>query len=293
MLAENFVSFLSNDLSIAGAILGWPQDFIERIRTWNQTGTRDQAPPLEHRDELTHYGLIGPDGRLTPLGTDIYYHVSESVWQAGHKGLDGMLELGAIGPRVRVLDVGCGAAQTLRLLQPDRPVALAGVDVDVKALALGYQFARLEHVPVTLAATSAYTLPFETASFDLVVTRVALNYMHQRRALAEMVRMLRPGGFLFCRVERIWHDFGRIMRSPSPTALICRFRDLGYGAIHALSGLQPVPGSTLRGGRAFATGGRLRRILESLGCRVQSIVESHNCPAMLGHPTQLVVVAER
>ena len=100
-----------------------------------------------------------------------------------------------------------------------------------------------------------------------MMTRVALNYMQQGRALTEMAS-LRPGGFLFCRVERIWHDFALIARSPSPAALICRCRDFGYGVIHSLAGLQPTPGTTLRGGRAFATARRLSRILNSLGCHV-------------------------
>ena len=126
-----------------------------------------------------------------------------------------------------------------------------------------------------------------------MMTRVALNYMQQRRALTEMARVLRPGGFLFCRVERIWHDFALIARSPSPAALICRCRDFGYGVIHSLAGLQPTPGSTLRGGRAFATARRLSRILNSFGCHVVRVVDSPNGPTVLGHRTQLIVVAPK
>ena len=151
------------------------------------------------------------------------------------KGLTGSSRLGAIGPRVRVLDVGCGAAQTLRLLEPDRPVERAGVDTNLRALALGCQLAGLERIPITLAAATAHALPFREGSFDLGLTRVALNYMHQRRALTEMARVLRPGGFLFCRVERVWHDLSLIVGSPSSAALLCRCRDFGYG-------VDPLPG---------------------------------------------------
>jgi SAM-dependent methyltransferase len=292
-LATNLLSFLPGEETVARAIVSWPAEFIQRLKTWIESGGTSDTPAHDFREQLAHHGLVRSDGSLTPFGADVRYHVSEFRWQTGRKGLDGILELGAIGPRVRVLDVGCGAAQTLRSLEPDRPVELVGVDTNLRALALGCQFARLEGVPIVLAAATAYALPFREGSFDLVLVRVALNYMHQRRALTEMVRTLRPGGFLFCRVERIWHDLSLIAHSPSPSALACRCRDLGYGSIHSLLGWQTMPGSTLRGGRAFATAGRLVRILKSLGCRTLRVMESPNGPKILGHRTQLVVVAQR
>jgi SAM-dependent methyltransferase len=292
-LAPNLLNFLAGEESVARAILTWPLEFIQWVRTWVEKGWTNETLPPDFRRQLTEHGLIRPDGSFTSLGSDIRYHVCEIEWQAGQKGLDGALELDAIGPRVRVLDAGCGAGQTLRLLEPDRPVELFGVDTDLRALALGCQLARLESIPITFAAATAHALPFREGSFDLVMTRVALNYMQQRRALTEMARVLRPGGFLFCRVERIWHDFALIARSPTPAALICRCRDFGYGVIHSLAGLQPTPGSTLRGGRAFATARRLSRILNSLGCHVVRVLESPNGPTVLGHRSQLIVVARK
>ena len=292
-LAPNLLSFVPGNQPVAEAILAWPPEFVHALGSWERDGDPADTAADTFREQLAHHRLLRPDGSLTSLGGDVRYHVSELKWQAGRKGLDGILSLDAIGPRVRVLDVGCGAAQTLRSLEPDRPVELVGVDANVRALALGSQFARIERIPLLLAAASAYALPFQDQSFDLILSRVALNYMHQRRALTEMIRTLRPGGFLFCRVERIWHDLALIADSPSPKALACRCRDLGYGVIHSLAGSQPTPGSTLRGGRAFATAGRLRRSLESLDCHVLRVVESPNGPKFLGHRTQLVVVAQR
>ena len=204
-----------------------------------------------------------------------------------------MLELAALGPPARVLDVGCGAAQTLRHMKLNRPAELLGVDTNVRALALGCRFARLENLPVTLATATAYALPFREDSFDLVFSRVALNYMHQRRALTEIVRVLRPGGIIFCRAERIWHDFSLIVRSRTARSLVCRCRDFGYGMIQSLTGSQMMPGSRMRGGRAFATAHRLGQILRSLGCHVLRRTESPNCPMILGHRTQLIVVARK
>jgi SAM-dependent methyltransferase len=273
--------------------LNWPPEFVQRLKTWDRCHDSCEILTENFQERLAHHGLIRSDGDLTSLGEIVHYHVSEFRLQTGRKGLDGMLELGAVGTRLRVLDVGCGAAQTLRLLERDRRVELVGVDVDLSALALGCQFAGLEGLPVTLAMASSYALPFQDCRFDLVLTRVALNYMHQRRALTEMVRVLRPGGQLFCGVEGIWHDLSYIVRSRSLRALVCRCRDFGYGVVHSYVGWQPVPGSTLGGGRTFATAGQLGRILNSLDCRVCRVAESPHGTRILGRPTQLLVIAQR
>jgi SAM-dependent methyltransferase len=293
ILAPNLIKFLPGEDTVAQTILNWPPEFVQRLKKWDGIRGSGEIATEDFQELLTDHGLIRSDGSFTSLGQNVHYHVSEYRLQTGRKPLDGLLELDAVGPQVRALDVGCGAAQTLRLLQPDRPVELFGVDVDLSALALGCRFALLEGLSVTLAMAPAYALPFRECSFDLVLTRVALNYMHQRRALTEMVRVLRPGGTLFCGVEGIRHDLSYMVRSRSLRALVCRCRDFGYGVVHSLVGWQPMPGSTLRGGRTFATAYRLGRILESLGCRVCRASESPDGPEFMGRRTQLIVIARR
>lgn len=289
-LAPNLFGFRPGDEAVARAILGWPTEFVRKLDKWARNGGTGVDLAGDFREQLARHGLTRPDGSLTPLGDEVRYHVSEYDWQAGRKGLDGVLDLGEIGDRVRMLDVGCGAAQTLRRIEPDRRVDLAGVDTSPTALALGCRFARLQDLPIALGLATAYALPFRDGSFDLVLTRVALNYMHQRKALTEMARVLRPGGFLFCRVEGIRHDYSLLCSARSFRGLACRCRDFGYGMIHSLTGWQMTPGSLLRGGRAFATAGRIARIMESLNCHVLRMTESPNGPKVLGHRTQFIVV---
>lgn len=272
------------------AILAWPDEFVRSLPGWAEAlaagAEYDRGGPRRH-------GLTDATGALTPLGLNVQYHLDEHRWQRGRKGLDGVLDLAAVGPTVRALDVGCGAAQTLRRLEPDRPAELFGIDRDGVAVALGARLARAEGIDVGLARGAATRLPFRDASFDLVLTRVALNYMHQPTAVAEMARVLRPGGYLFCRVERVWHDLRGLRHAPGVKAFVCRLRDLGWGAVHAVTGWQPVPGPGLRGARAFASAGRLRRALAPLGCRVTRAVESPNGPELAGRRTQLIVVARK
>jgi ubiquinone/menaquinone biosynthesis C-methylase UbiE len=89
-----------------------------------------------------------------------------------------------------VLDVGCGAGQTLiaGILSEGRECF--GVDIDLEALALGRTFS----TELRLACANGEALPFPGGSFDLVVCRVALPYMHIATAIGEMGRVARPGG---------------------------------------------------------------------------------------------------
>jgi ubiquinone/menaquinone biosynthesis C-methylase UbiE len=101
----------------------------------------------------------------------------------------------ATGP---ILDVGCGGGQFLAALARSRPEAsLHGVDYSVaqvnRAKARLSRFgARVEihHAP-------AENLPFEDNTFAAVVSCGAIkHWQNQADGLAEMVRVLRPGGLL-------------------------------------------------------------------------------------------------
>jgi SAM-dependent methyltransferase len=295
VVGDHFLDFGVNRGDAAAVITAWPKDFVRALPAWAEGCAAGNVSSAVVGDASLHrHGLVAADGSLTALGQTVRYHLDEYRWQQGRKGLDGVLELSALGPTARVLDVGCGAGQTLRRLDPDRPVELFGVDTDPVALALGSQLAQVEGIELCLAGAAATALPFRDAAFDLVLTRVALNYMQQRSALREMVRVLRPRGFLFCRVERIWHDLSLLRTARAPKALFCRLRDLGWGTMHALTGWQPLLASrTLSPGRLFASAGRLRRILRPLGCNVIHAAESPNGPLLAARRTQLIVVAQK
>ncbi len=93
----------------------------------------------------------------------------------------------------RILDVGCGAGQTLIGSKLPRTVFAVGLDNDHSALSLGKQFS----AGIEFVSGQGETLPFKNESFDLVICRVALPYMHISRALSEMSRVTRSGGDLW------------------------------------------------------------------------------------------------
>jgi ubiquinone/menaquinone biosynthesis C-methylase UbiE len=97
----------------------------------------------------------------------------------------------AFPPDRRVLDVGCGAGQTLIACYGDRRPF--GVDVDVEALRLGRSLTDR----VAFIGAAAEHLPFRDSSFDVVTARVSLPYTDLRLSLPEIRRVLKPGGFFW------------------------------------------------------------------------------------------------
>jgi SAM-dependent methyltransferase len=107
-----------------------------------------------------------------------------------------------VPPSARVLDIGCGAGQTLLAAYGDRPTF--GVDVDHDALRLGTAMAG----SVRFVRAAAEALPWRDGQFDLVVARVSLPYTDLRRSLAEARRVLRDGGMLWMTL----HGFSTVWR---------------------------------------------------------------------------------
>jgi len=119
----------------------------------------------------------------------VQYHLGE-LEIARNSSAPGHL-LPPIPPGCRaVLDIGCGAGQTLIASDLGDGVLACGVDPVADALALG----RTLTDRVQFGAAMGEQLPFASETFDLVFSRVALPYMNIPRALDEIFRVLRPGG---------------------------------------------------------------------------------------------------
>ncbi len=98
-------------------------------------------------------------------------------------------------PGEHVLDVGCGLAQdTAVLAQLVGPGGRAvGFDASETLLAQ----ARAQHPQLELVRGDIASLPFPDASFDVVRTdRVLIHVVDPAAAMAEMARVLKPGGRL-------------------------------------------------------------------------------------------------
>lgn len=101
----------------------------------------------------------------------------------------------ALRPGEWLLDVGCGTGTLLAVVQRAAP-AVSVVGTDLAPEMLGAARTKLRG-QVPLVAADAAGLPFQTGSFDVVVSSSSFHYWPDPGAgLAELARVLRPGGRL-------------------------------------------------------------------------------------------------
>ena len=156
----------------------------------------------------------------------------------------------AASPGERVADVGCGPGfYVLEMLQQVGPEgAVVGLDASPQMLAVAGR--RCEgHENVSFLEADAKSLPLDDGGFDAVVTVQVLEYVDDvEAALAELFRVLRPGGRLVAwavdwatlsvhstdpertrRVLRAWDD--HLAHRSLPRTLAPRLRATGFGDV--------------------------------------------------------------
>ncbi|MFE2140671.1 class I SAM-dependent methyltransferase [Streptomyces sp. NPDC059456] len=99
----------------------------------------------------------------------------------------------------RILDAGCGSGPLSAALR-DRGAVVTGIDVSAGMLALARR--RLGDDAALHLADLRDPLPFDDGAFDDVVASLVLHYLEDwGPALAELRRVLRPGGRLIASVD--------------------------------------------------------------------------------------------
>jgi D-aspartate ligase len=102
----------------------------------------------------------------------------------------------------RVLEIGCGAGQTAVALA-QRGYRVHALDATPQMLALAAGAARAAGVTtLTTALGDAHALELADGDFDVVIALGVLPWLHgEAQALAEMARVLRPGGWLIATAD--------------------------------------------------------------------------------------------
>lgn len=148
---------------------------------------------------------------------------------------DHLLDAAEPLPGERVLDVGTGTGIVARLAarRVGRTGDVAGLDASPAMLRVAHDAADHEALAISWYEGMAERLPFSDARFDLVLCQFALMFFRDRpAALAEMRRVLRPGGRLALSV------FQGIERHPFYAALDRAIeRQLGRSTIAAIFAL--------------------------------------------------------
>ncbi len=107
---------------------------------------------------------------------------------------DAFLAWIAMQPQRNWLDVGCGTgALCQRILEKQSPARIVGVDPSDGFIA--HARAHISDPRASFQVGDAQALPFANGEFDAAVPGLVLNFVpDQRKAVAEMRRVVRPGG---------------------------------------------------------------------------------------------------
>ena len=132
------------------------------------------------------------------------------------------LELIGVGPRERLLDIASGNGDSAVLAAREHGCVVTGIDFGEAAVLGARRAADAAGIGdlVAFRVGDAEALPFDDQSFDAVLCECSLcTFADKRRALAEVRRVLRPGGRVA--IADVLADHARLpasLRGPLATA---------------------------------------------------------------------------
>ena len=142
-----------------------------------------------------------PEGYIPALGHDLLTPLYDPLikWlmhEAKFKGR--LIEQAGINEGHRVLDLGCGTGTLAVMAKQCQPRAeVTGLDGDSKVLEIARAKAEKAGVDPIFDEGMSYQLPYGDETFDRVLSSLMLHHLStddKKRTLAEVFRVLRPGG---------------------------------------------------------------------------------------------------
>jgi SAM-dependent methyltransferase len=113
------------------------------------------------------------------------------------------------------LDAGCGDGRYLAALAGELPPRRAGVDISERILETARQ-----RVDADLRQANLEALPFRDGEFDVVLcSQVIEHVLDADAAVAELVRVLRPGGTLVISTDNARNYVTRTINAPRTAAV--------------------------------------------------------------------------
>ena len=114
-----------------------------------------------------------------------------------------------VRPGAQVLSVGCGPGVILSAVTAmDSSIRATGIDISSDRVQQAVQRNR-ENTRVKFVCGDAQAMEFQSNSFDLVYSRMLLQYLREKeQAVAEMTRVCKPGGTVLLQDldgQLLWH----------------------------------------------------------------------------------------
>ncbi len=176
-----------------------------------------------------------------------------------------ILDRMALGPGLSCLDVGCGNGYAVRAMAARVGEAGQARGVDVSPAMIARAIAETNPPQISYRVAPADVLPYDDGVFDRLLSVEAIYYLPDpRAALAEWVRVLKPGGSLWVMLDfyqenpysRCWAELIDLPMHYLPEA---RYRELLQAV--GLTGVfsdrllhpEPVDAATFRPGWGYET----------------------------------------
>lgn len=162
-----------------------------------------------------------------------------------------------------ILDIGCGIGQTLIASKLEDRQLVVGMDIEVEPLVYGSQ----NYKTIQYLNGNAETLPFADNSFDKIISRVALPYTDIPESVAELARVLKPGGSIWVTLHplsKTMQQFGTSTKSLDLRGLVFRSYAIMNGiAFHVAGKLYRWPKGNVM--ESFQTRHGMTRCLKNHG----------------------------
>lgn len=197
------------DFPFAEYLRVWPGALAEFPRVWWRSvrSAHDDLPPDVSREAYPGYylrtfhwqsdgWLSDRSARLYDAGVEFLFGGTADVMR--RMAIPPVVEAVRSRRRPRILDVGCGTGRFLKQLGRACPDSrLYGLDLSPYYLRRAHDVAADACSELSLVAENAESLPFADDSFDAVTSVYLFHELPRgvrRRVMAEIVRVVRPGG---------------------------------------------------------------------------------------------------
>lgn len=171
---------------------------------------------------------MGATGQVTRSAAEVYDELFPSA--LFNEWAPRVSDLAKLEPGDRVMDVACGTG-VLALVAAAR-VAPGGSVVGLDLNAGMLEVARRKAPEIDWREAPADAIPFEDCEFDALVSQFGLMFFpDKKRALEEMLRVLRPGGRL---AVAVWDSLENVKGYGAVTRLLSRlFGDAAAESLRA------------------------------------------------------------
>lgn len=161
----------------------------------------DEKVPGTSLPQLDYYELVGP---MLRREWDDNFHFAywlgpdddATVEEATDRFTDLLIPKLDVGAGKRVLDVGCGLGKPAVRVARATGAAVLGITISTYQIGLATERAAAEGLAeqVRFQQADGTDMPFDEGAFDAVLAFESIVHMDRRRALAEMGRVVVPGG---------------------------------------------------------------------------------------------------